>query len=131
MDFNKKHFASLLILARGDRSINRYGADSGVDPGYISRLSRGLVNTPPSAMIINKMADAAQNKVTAAELMIAAGYLNPASITSPDHKSTNIKLVDWPEWEKVIEEAAKYQISPEVAVDLIRSLGRSLEQMKK
>lgn len=75
MRFNKEEFARLLDLAKGRRSINKYGNDSNVDPGYISRLLRCLIDTPPSANIITKLAEKANNNITAEELMIAAGYL--------------------------------------------------------
>jgi transcriptional regulator with XRE-family HTH domain len=76
MRFNKKEFAALLERAKGKRSINKYGIDSGVDPGYISRLLRGLVETPPSAMIIKKLSDKAQYGVTDQLLLAAAGYID-------------------------------------------------------
>ncbi|BAU29779.1 hypothetical protein DFP93_106158 [Aneurinibacillus soli] len=75
MEFNKAEFAKLLHLAKGNRSINKFGLDSGVDPGYISRLMRQLIQTAPSAQIINKLASRAFNDVTVEHLMAAAGYL--------------------------------------------------------
>ncbi|KUO52310.1 MAG: hypothetical protein APF76_04560 [Desulfitibacter sp. BRH_c19] len=76
MDFNKSKFAQLLTLAKGERSINKYGNDAGVDPGYISRLLRELIDTAPSAAIIIKLASKAYNEVSAEQLLAAAGYLN-------------------------------------------------------
>jgi transcriptional regulator with XRE-family HTH domain len=73
--FNKEVFAELLNIAKGKRSINKYGLDSEVDPGYISRLMRGLIKTPPSAVVINKLAAKAHNNVTVEKLMVAAGYI--------------------------------------------------------
>lgn len=74
--FDKDAFAELLEKAKGDRSINQYGKHCDVDPGYISRLLRGLRDQPPSADIINKLASRAHNGVTAEELMVAAGYIS-------------------------------------------------------
>ena len=75
MEFDKIGFAELLELAKGKQSINSYGKITGVDPGYISRLLRGLVDAPPSAAIITKLVDKASNNVTASGLMEKAGYL--------------------------------------------------------
>ncbi|MGE5391857.1 MAG: hypothetical protein ACM3PE_12435 [Deltaproteobacteria bacterium] len=128
MNFDREQFADLLRLAKGDRSINRYGVAAGVDPGYISRLMRGLVANAPSASVINRLAAAAENKVEAADLMRAAGYLAP---TEPVYSSPTRAEDALHEWEKVIEEAARYNITPEVAAELIRSVGQSLKKIRK
>ncbi|HWQ74628.1 MAG TPA: hypothetical protein VN441_04880 [Syntrophomonas sp.] len=135
MYFDKQRFADLLKQAKGERSINRYGVDSGVDPAYISRLLRCMVSNSPSAAIIKKLADSADNGVTVNMLMVEAGYLkadpssNPESDANnaPDHHKSN----RWQEWEKVIEEAARYNIPPEMALDLITSVGKSINKTKK
>jgi|GEM_PF-3098961 len=129
LDFNKSYFSNCLKLAKGDRSINKYGNEASVDPGYISRLLRGLVDNAPSAAVIKKLADAARNGVSAQELMAAAGYLDIAD-SNPNNSNRTIPH-QWKQWEKVIEEAGRYNISPEAAVDLIQSLGQSLERIKK
>lgn len=128
MNFDREHFAELLRLAKGDRSINRYGVTAGVDPGYISRLLRGLVANAPSASVINRLATAAQNNVGAADLMRAAGYLATSAQTYDNPAQPEYVLQ---QWGKVIEEATYYNITPEVAVELIRSVGQSLEKIRK
>ena len=75
MSFNPEIFAALLERAKGKRSINKYGSDSDVDPGYISRLLRCQTDGPPSASVISKLANKAHNDITVEELLIAAGYL--------------------------------------------------------
>lgn len=75
MDFQKNKFAELLKSAKGKRSINQYGKESGVDPGYISRLMRGLINTPPSANIIKKLGNQAHHEISTLDLLTIAGYL--------------------------------------------------------
>ncbi len=82
MEFDRVLFADLLKKAKGDRSINRFGDETKVDSGYISRLLRCRTVNPPSAMIIAKIAEKALNKVTVSELMIAAGYMG--SFSEPD-----------------------------------------------
>lgn len=133
MYFDKQRFADLLKQAKGDRSINRYGIDSDVDPAYISRLLRCLVNNSPSATIIRKLADSAYSGVTVNELMIAAGYLSdsPNSDFYSNYVLEHDKSIQWREWEKVIEEAARYNIPPEIALDLISSVGKSINKAKK
>lgn len=84
--FDKDAFAKLLEKAKGDRSINQYGKYCDVDPGYISRLLRGLRDQPPSAEIINKLASRAYNGVTVEQLMVAAGYISdPTPTKTGDH----------------------------------------------
>lgn len=129
MSFDTEQFADLLLRAKGDRSINRFGAAAGVDPGYISRLLRGLVTNAPSATVINRLADAAQNQVSAADLMHAAGYLTFPPLQSGESRPAETAKLHG--WETVIEEAARYNITPETAADLIRALGQSLEKARK
>ncbi len=129
MEFNKQRFAYLLSQAKGNRSINRYGADSGVDSAYISRLLRCLIDRSPSATIIRKLADNAYGGVTTPDLLTAAGYLKPEGYTNDEIDSN--KSMRMQEWERVIEEAARYQITAEVAFELISSVGKSLEKIKK
>ena len=87
------------------------------------------MDNAPSAAVIKKLADAARNSVSAQEMMAAAGYLDIAG--NNQSNSNRIDPLLWKRWEKVIEEAARYDISPEAAVDLIHSLGQSLERIKK
>lgn len=75
MAFDKKKFSTLLTKAKGDRSINSYGNQAKVDPGYISRLLREKVETPPGPGVIRKLADCAFPGVTYEKLMAAAGHL--------------------------------------------------------
>jgi hypothetical protein len=76
MSFNKQRFSELLAMAKGSRSINKYGRDTKVDPGYISRLLRCLIDKAPSADVILRLTEKSYNGVTAQELMKAAGYLD-------------------------------------------------------
>jgi len=71
--FNKERFAKLLNKARGDRSINEFARQSMVSAAHISRLSRGLLDTPPSANTIQKLAQKSHN-VSYQEFMSAAGW---------------------------------------------------------
>ncbi|HOV78584.1 MAG TPA: S24 family peptidase [Bacillota bacterium] len=75
MTFDKKKFAMLLAQAKGNRSINRYGNLAKVDPGYISRLLREKIETPPGPGVIKKLAGVACQGVTYEDMMVAAGHL--------------------------------------------------------
>jgi len=74
--FDKKRFAELLGRALGSRSITQFGVQAKVDPGYISRLLRGLKDKPPSAEVIRRLASVAHGGVTVEQLLAAAGYLD-------------------------------------------------------
>lgn len=90
-------------------------------------MLRSLVDNAPSAAIIKRLADVAWNNVTIQDLLAAAGYLEP------DNKQNSAGLSYSPQlqqWEKVIEEAVRYDIPPEAAVDLIRSLGKSMKKIR-
>lgn len=102
-----------------------------MDPGYISRLLRAMVENAPSAVIIKKLADAAFNGVGVQDLLAAAGYLDllPGG-TDSDHNHFS-GSEQHQQWERVIEEAARYDISPEEALDFISSLGKSMARIRK
>lgn len=97
----------------------------------MSRLLRGLLNTAPSATVIKKIASQANNGITVQDLLATAGYIaSPNNIEITKQERTD-KSQQMKAWEKVIEEAALYNISPEVASELIRTLGQSIEKIKK
>lgn len=74
--FDKMKLAQVLSTAKGDRSINQFGIACNVDPGYLSRLLRGLLNNPPSPAILAKIAAQASNGVKYGDLLRAAGILD-------------------------------------------------------
>lgn len=73
--FDRIEFARVLLLAKGDRSVNQFGITCGVDPGYLSRLLRGLLANPPSPAILGKIAASASHGISYQDLMQAAGFL--------------------------------------------------------
>jgi len=89
LKFDKEKFANLIMQAKGNRSLNQYAAASGVTSAHISRLSRQLLDSPPSPQIIRKLAEAAHNDVTYDQLMAAAGHTDPQpyyALTEKDEK---------------------------------------------
>ena len=75
MSFDKEEFARLLNKAKGDRSINQYAMHSGISSAHISRLMRGLLNTPPNPDTIKLLAAKAYNEITYSDLMRVAGHI--------------------------------------------------------
>lgn len=106
-NFDKERFAQLLERAKGNRSINEYALHSGVSAAYISRLLRGLVETPPGAVVIKKLASKAQGGITIEDLMAAAGYL-------PDRSEPEEPDPDDPNAAAVAKIAAALQADPEL-----------------
>jgi transcriptional regulator with XRE-family HTH domain len=72
--FDRVKFAQVLDEAKGNRSINQFGIACKVDPGYLSRLLRGLLKNPPSPAILQKIATQADNGISYQDLMQAAGF---------------------------------------------------------
>ncbi|MEN6326227.1 MAG: hypothetical protein ABFD18_08485 [Syntrophomonas sp.] len=97
----------------------------------MSRLLRGLLDTAPSAAIIKKLASQAANGVGVQDLLLAAGYIDSPSNDVEIARQASDKCRQMQAWEKVIEEAAQYNISPEVASELFRTIGQSMEKIKK
>ncbi len=101
-----------------------------MDPGYLSRLLRCLLDTAPSAAVIKKLASQAANGVDVQDLLLAAGYIDSTDREFDVVKPASDKSQQMQAWEKVIEEAAQYNISPELASELFRTLGQSMEKIK-
>ncbi|ADQ06470.1 immunity repressor protein (phage-related protein) [Caldicellulosiruptor hydrothermalis 108] len=102
--FDKKEFARLLELAKGDRSINEYAKECGVSSAHISRLLRCLLDTPPNPETIKKIASKAKNGVTYEDLMKAAGHiLNGTQAPEPSRP-----------WQPTLTEKDKKDIAKEL-----------------
>ncbi|WP_127580965.1 hypothetical protein [Paenibacillus koleovorans] len=126
MNFDKVAFAKFLEQAKGKRSINKFGADAEVDPGYISRLMRCLIDSPPSAIIIGKLADRAYNNVSREDLMTAAGYLeNEKEDQLQGSKKTEVEID--PNINVAYLGGVKHELTPEVA----RRLKEDIELFKR
>lgn len=75
-NFNKEKFAELVILAIGEnRSLNQYALSCEISSAHISRLSRGLLDTPPHPDVLLKMSKASQGRVSYSDFMLASGYI--------------------------------------------------------
>lgn len=92
LPFNKERFAKVLSLAKGHRSINQFGIACDVDPGYLSRLLRGLLNNPPSPAVLAKIAAQAHNGISYENLMQAAGLIPPNEELTKQNNPADIHL---------------------------------------
>jgi adenylosuccinate synthase len=90
-----------------------------------------MVKNAPSATIIKKLADAAVNAISIRDLLAAAGYIDLLPDDGNDEHSYLYQFEQLQQWQRVIEEAARYDISPEEALDFIRSLGKSMARIRK
>lgn len=77
--FDKEKFKFLLEKAVGDRNATEFSKQSGVNRTYISKFLNKKVDNPPSPEILKRLADAAHNNITYAELMEASGYIEKGS----------------------------------------------------
>jgi SOS-response transcriptional repressor LexA len=75
--FNKEKFSELLKLAQGKRSLNEFARQAEVSNSYISNLMNCKNENAPEAKTIKKIADAAHNEVSYADLLDAVGLLTP------------------------------------------------------
>ena len=75
--FNKEKLAILIQIAiEKEKSLNQYALRAGISSAHISRISRKLLNTPPSPQALQKMANASSGSITYMELMEACGYID-------------------------------------------------------
>lgn len=79
---NYARLIELLNKSKGNRSLNKFAEDCGIDAGHLSRIMRGIMINPPTPDTLKKIADKAHNKVTYEELMIAAGHLQKKFVGS-------------------------------------------------
>lgn len=81
MGYDRMRLAQLLRQAQGkDRSLRRFAEEAGISSSYVSRLMRGIVEEPPSAEILKKLASVARNGVTYTDLLQAAGRLDDSDV---------------------------------------------------
>jgi repressor LexA len=83
----KKSLVELLTLAQGNRSLNTFARQSGVDPGNLSRILKGQRPTPE---VLKKLADSAENGVRYEILMDAAGYMDYVQAISRANKIASV-----------------------------------------
>jgi SOS-response transcriptional repressor LexA len=73
-NFNEKLFSNLLVKAKGSKTLTKYAADAGIDPGYLSQFINMKRKNPPSEQVLFSLAAGADNNVTFEEFLYACGF---------------------------------------------------------
>lgn len=146
--FDKTKFAELLLIAKGDRSINQYAQQSRITAAHISRLSRSLLDSPPTPQTIKKLADHAYNNITYEDMMAAAGYIPSEDVINEkdnlrletnDNDFLNISpdirnfILDEKNHDliKFIKDMKQQGHSNEIIMEWLLSLSKTLKVMKE
>ncbi|GKU79342.1 S24 family peptidase [Paenibacillus sp. L3-i20] len=104
--FNKSRFSELLKIAQGNRSLNQFARQADVSNSYISNLINCKNDNAPEAKTIKKIADAAHNEVSYADLLDAVGLLTPDLKAKIDRLTTLKGLAnDYEQAEKDLSQA--------------------------
>jgi len=77
-NFNKKIFAMLIDKARGERSVRRFAADSGISYLQLRKLLMCEQENAPGMKLITKLAENSENNVELEEYLYAAGRFDTA-----------------------------------------------------
>ena len=75
--FNKKIFAMLIDKARGERSVRRFAADSGISYLQLRKLLMCEQENPPRLKLITKLAENSENGIELEDYLYAAGKTEP------------------------------------------------------
>ena len=79
--FNKKLFALLLDLARGERSWRRFAEDCGISYVQMRKLATCKQENPPRIKLIRKIASNSQADVSIDDLLFVSGALSDTKST--------------------------------------------------
>lgn len=90
--FNKKLFALLLNMARGDRTLRQYAIQCDISYMQLNKLSRCAQENPPRPSLLYKLSAHSASEVTEADFMFAAGYKDD-SILPVDPLAEKIKAL--------------------------------------
>ncbi len=88
--FDKDEFIRLIILAKGPRSNAAFARECGISAIQLGRYILGQRTAAPSVLFINKIAAHADNNVSNAELLYAAGYNPKKYVVVPEKKRTAV-----------------------------------------
>lgn len=85
---NPELLAALVLQAVGNRQKKAFAGLIEVTPEYLSRILNSKLANAPSLSILQKIAENAENSVTYAQLLSAAGYAELAEISTPSEVSS-------------------------------------------
>ena len=74
--FNYSLLIALIKKAQGNRSLNQFARECGIDAGNLSRILNNKKVFSPKPDTLKKIAAMSYNNVTYEELMIAAGFMD-------------------------------------------------------
>lgn len=92
--FNYTALISLVNVAKGDRGLNQFCRDAGLEQSNISRLINGKNSKPPKPAILLAIADNSQFRVTYRELMLACGYLSVEGANNNESNTYHIDITE-------------------------------------
>jgi SOS regulatory protein LexA len=126
--FNKEKFAELLKLAQGRRSLNEFARQADVSNSYLSNLMNCKKANAPEAKTIKKIADAAHNEVSYADLLDAVGLLTPDLKEKIDMLTTLKGLTN--DYDKATSELSQASQHLEKTNNLVREAEADLQNLK-
>lgn len=91
--FDKSQFAELLLAAKGSRSLRNYAKLSDISAAHLSRLSRALVDSPPTPDTLRKLAVHAENGVILKDMMHVCGYYDEVAAVKGDKQGEVVRLL--------------------------------------
>jgi HTH-type transcriptional regulator, competence development regulator len=80
---NSDLLTDLIKQAQGDRSLNEFAKQCGIDSGNLSKIINKKNKHAPKPETLNKIATHAQNDVTYEQLLDAAGHIKIETTTVP------------------------------------------------
>ena len=93
-EFDSQTFSELVNKAIGDRTKTQFSEDTGLSLYYISRVTNGKIDKAPRPNTISVIAAVAQNGVTYAQFLSAAGYSDAVALVfnAEEERNNRAKL---------------------------------------
>ena len=88
-EFDAQAFSELVNKAIGNRTKTQFSEDTGLSLYYISRITNGKIYNAPRPNTISVIAAVAQNGVTYAQLLNAAGYSDSVALVFDAEEECN------------------------------------------
>lgn len=140
--FNSDLLIELIKQAQGDRSLNQFAKNCGIDPGNLSRIVNNKNAQAPKPETLRKIASHAHNSVTYEDLMKAAGHI-VLNTSSEDNSKNVLSTKDEMEIEKKIQSLREDllnntgglmlsgdPVSPEAIESIVEALAFGIRQAK-
>jgi len=115
--FNPDLLIELIKKAQGNRSLNAFARQCGIDAGNLSRILNNKNVVAPKPDTLQKIASQSYNDVTYEDLMIASGYMTLSEDTANEQNIVSSKIKE-NDIEKEIEDLQKRLMNNEVGLML-------------